>query len=127
MSINSQDEINGSNVLLYFENGGLHINGGAEILLDAPDTGDYAGLLFYFPLENNSPIVMNGNSASRFTGSVLAPASDIQINGPGSADTYQTQVIGYTLDIRGGSNSVIRYNDNQNYDATVPPAVEIVK
>lgn len=127
VSINSHDHIGGSNVLLYFANGGLHINGGAELLLDAPDTGPYAGLLFYFPMDNHNPIILNGNAASRFTGSILAPASDIQINGTGNADTYQTQVIGYTLDIRGTSDSVIRYNDNQNYDATVPPAVEMVK
>jgi hypothetical protein len=126
-TINAHDSITGSNVLLYFVDGGIHINGGAQINIDAPDTGDYAGLLIYLPMNNDSSIILNGNSDSVFSGSILAPASDIQINGTESADTYQTQVIGYTLDIIGTSDSVIRYNDNQNYDATVPPAVEIVR
>ncbi len=126
-TINAHDEVQGSDIVLYFMNGGLHINGGATLNLDAPDSGPYAGLLIYLPLNNDSSLILNGNASSTFTGSILAPASDIQINGTGSADTYQTQVIGYTLDIIGTSDTVIRYNDNQNYDATVPPQIEIVR
>ncbi|MBN2387693.1 MAG: hypothetical protein JXB85_11800 [Anaerolineales bacterium] len=125
--INAHDSLVGTDVVLYFIDGAPHINGGANLQLDAPDSGDYAGLLIYLPLDNDSEIIMNGNADSYFVGSILAPASNVQINGTGNIDSYQSQVVGYTLEIIGTADTVIQYNDNQNYDATVPPSIEIVK
>ncbi len=126
-TINSTDSITGQDVLLYFASGGLHINGKAEINLDAPDTGPYKGLLVYLPLDNDSSIIINGSSDSEFTGTILAPASDIQINGTAAAEGYHSQIIGYTIDLIGTSNAEINYSDEDNYDATIPPSIELAK
>jgi hypothetical protein len=126
-TINAHDSLNGTGVLLYFTDGGIHMDGNAQINLTAPLTGYYAGLLIYLPLTNDSGLILNGNSDSSFTGSILAPSSDVQINGTSNNDTYNTQIIGYTIDLIGTSDSTIRYDNNQNYDATIPPMIEIVR
>lgn len=125
--INASDNINGSGVLLYFMNGGIHINGGATINLSAPTSGAYAGLLLYLPLTNSSDVVLNGNGQSAFTGTILAPASEIQINGTGSAYGYHSQIIGYTIDLIGTAATSIFYNDSENYDITLPPTLEVIR
>jgi hypothetical protein len=127
VSINAHDEINGTGVLLYFIDGGLHINGGAELNLSAQTTGDYAGLLIYLPITNSNTLIMNGNANSTFTGTILAPASEIRINGTGAAYGYHSQVIGYTINLIGNADTSIFYNDNENYDITLPPTLEIVR
>ncbi|KAF0108805.1 MAG: hypothetical protein FD146_691 [Anaerolineaceae bacterium] len=126
-TINANDVVTGVGVLLYFIDGRLHINGGAELNLSAQTTGDYAGLLIYLPLTNDNTVILNGNANSTFTGTILAPASEIQINGTGSSYGFHSQVIGYTIDLIGTADTSIFYNDNENYDITLPPTIEIVQ
>jgi len=127
VSINSNDHITGTGVLLYFINGGIYINGDAEVNISAQTTGDYAGLLIYLSLMNSNNVVLNGNGNSAFTGTILAPASNIQVNGSGSAYGYHSQIIGYTVDLSGSAVANIYYNDNENYDITLPPSIEITR
>jgi hypothetical protein len=127
VKINAGDIINGMGVLLYLVDGGMHINGGAQMNLSSQTTGDYAGLLLYLPLTNSSPVVLNGNAASTFTGTILAPASEVQVNGTSSNYGYHGQVIGYNVDMTGTSGTTIIYNDNENFDITIPPMIEIVR
>ncbi|KAF0108804.1 MAG: hypothetical protein FD146_690 [Anaerolineaceae bacterium] len=126
-TINANDVVTGVGVLLYFMDGGLHINGGAEINLSAPTTGDYAGLLIYLPLTNDSLVLLNGNANSTFTGTILAPASEIQINGTGSSYGYHCQIIGLTIELIGTADTSIFYDDSANYDITLPPTIEVVR
>ena len=127
VKINAGNNITGTGVLLYLSNGGLNINGGATVNISAQTSGDYAGLLIYLPITNTSPIVLNGNSNSGFTGTILAPASQIQVNGTGSAYGYHCQFIGKTVDMSGNNSLIITYYDNENYDITLPPAIELVR
>ncbi len=127
VSFNANDHITGTGVLLYFINGGLNINGGAEVYLSAQTTGDYVGLLIYLPITNPRTVTLNGNGNSEFTGTILAPASEILVNGTGSAYGYRSQIIGYKIDLVGSSATSIDYNDNENYDITMPPSIEIVQ
>jgi hypothetical protein len=69
---------------------------------------------------------MNGNSESGFTGTILAPAADITIDGTGDAGLHG-QVIGYTVDLSGTSSTTIVYNDQENWDAPVPPQIELAQ
>ena len=125
--INAGDQINGMGVLLYFIDGGLHINGGAQMNLASQSTGDYAGLLIFLPMSNTNPVVLNGNANSTFTGTILAPASQVQVNGTSSNYGYHGQVIGYNVDLTGDGGTTIIYNDSENYDITIPPMIEIVR
>ncbi|MBT7071307.1 MAG: Tad domain-containing protein [Anaerolineae bacterium] len=123
--LNASNTLEGHDVTLYFVDGGLHINGAGEFLLDAPDSGEFAGLLIFLPMDNDEIVILNGNATSEFEGSILAPASEIQINGTGNTDGYSSQVIGYTIDLIGTADTYIHYEDSTNYDATVPPRIEL--
>ncbi|MCJ7584745.1 MAG: pilus assembly protein TadG-related protein, partial [Anaerolineales bacterium] len=99
--VNGNETWTGQNVLIYMVSGGITWNGNATINLDAPDSGDYKGLLIYLPLTNSSTVTINGNSGSHFTGTFLAPAAPISVLGTGSANGFHSQVIGYTVELGG--------------------------
>ena len=123
--LNASDVLIGHDVVISMESGGVTWNGGATIQLDAPESGPFKGLLLYMPITNSSDIKINGNSDSKFAGTILAPASPIQINGTGGADGFHCQVIGYTVDIAGTSAMDIRYDDSENWDAPTPQSIEL--
>ena len=127
VTFNAHDTITGHGVTLYFVDGGFHINGKGTFILDAPTSGEFEGLLIYLPMTNASRVIINGNSNSVFTGTILAPASDIQINGTQSADGYDSQIIGYTIDLIGTSDAIIRYNDSNNMDISFEGELELSK
>jgi hypothetical protein len=124
--VNAGDVLIGHDVVISMESGGVTWNGGATVQLDAPESGPFRGLLLYLPITNSSTIKINGNSDSMFAGTILAPASPIEINGTGSADGFHCQVIGYTVDIGGTTNMSIMYNDAENWDAPTPPSIELI-
>lgn len=125
--MNAHDTIHGEGVLIFMKSGTVHFNGNAQINLSAPTSGPYAGLLIYQSINNTNRVTLNGNSDTIFVGTILAPGAEIQINGTQNSSSYQSQIIGYTLDLIGTSDAVIRYNDAQNYDAYMPPQIELVQ
>ena len=125
--IEGNQTLQGEGVLLYVEHGSVTINGGATVNLSAPQGGPFAGLLLLLPLENSKRVALNGNAQSSFQGTVLAPASEIVINGNASAYGFHCQIIGYTIDVTGQSLIVIKYIDDQNYDAVVSPEIQIIQ
>ena len=123
--INITGNLEGSNIVLKVEDGDVHFTGGADIILDAPNTGDYAGLLLYMPMENKGKLVLNGGEHSKIKGTILAPAAEVHINGNDSSTGFRSQIIGYTIEADGNSNVVIVYNDEQNYDALEQPELQL--
>jgi hypothetical protein len=95
------------------------------INLSAPKSGEFAGLLIYLPMENNSKVVLNAGSGSDIKGTILAPASPILIKGNYSKQGFHSQIIGYTIEADGNSNVVIVYNDEQNFDSMTMPEVQL--
>ena len=124
--LNASDVLIGHNVVISMESGEVRWNGGATIQLDAPDSGPFRGLLLYLPMTNSSGITINGNSDSAFAGTILAPASPIDVKGTGGADGFHSQIIGYTVDISGTSAMDILYNNSENWDAPTPPSIELI-
>lgn len=118
-------DIDGSNVLFKVEDGEVRFSGGANIRLNAPNTGDFAGLLIYLPMDNPSKVVLNGGAESIIKGTILAPSSAIHINGNDSSTGFHSQIIGYTIDVDGNSNVVINYQDEQNYNSLSMPEVQL--
>ena len=125
--IDITSDIEGNNVLLYVKDGDVHFSGGANIVLDAPNKGEYAGLLLYVPMKNPNKIVLNGGSESNIKGTILAPASEVHINGNDSDAGFKSQIIGYTIDVNGNSNVVIDYIDQQNYHGLSMPEVQLTQ
>lgn len=125
--LNAHDRLVGHDVVIYMVDENIHWDGQAEIDLTAPTTGPFAGLLIYMPLTNDEGIILNGNMESSLVGTILAPASDIQLNGTMSSSMYHTQIIGYTVDLIGDADIIVTYNDAEQYEAPIPPAVELVQ
>lgn len=123
VKINSNLE--GHDIVLKVESGEVQFNGNANINLDAPDSGDYTGLLIYLPMDNDSKVTLNGGVGSQIAGTILAPASTIVINGNNSTSGFQSQIIGYRIDAAGGGNIVIVYDDDKNYKALSMPEVQL--
>jgi hypothetical protein len=123
--LNAGDYLEGHGVFFWVDKGEVRWNGGATIKLYAPETGPYDGLLLYLPITNSSPITINGNSDSEFKGSILAPASPIEIKGTGSSSGLSGQVIGYTVDLGGTSGVNIHYDNSKTWKALTSPSIEL--
>jgi hypothetical protein len=121
--VNGGDTLIGHDVVIYMIDGFVKWNGGATIELDAPDRGPYAGLLIYLPPTNSNVVVVNGNGDSRFVGTIMAPASEITIQGGGGASGLQCQFIGFRVNLSGSSETIIDFKPQVNYQPPIPPAV----
>lgn len=101
----------GIGITFYMQSGSIRITGGAQAVLQAPNEYDrdqsLNGLLIYMPPENHSEIIIVGTSSSRFSGTILAAESTIEIGGTsdvGSATqcpldpvTGQCQAVTFTV------------------------------
>jgi hypothetical protein len=116
--------LQGNNVVFKVEAGEVRFSS-ADIVLNAPNSGNNAGLLIYVPPDNKSRVVLNGGPGSAIKGTILAPASPIIIKGMDSQQGFHSQIIGYTIEADGNSNVVIVYNDEQNWDSMNQPELQL--
>ncbi|OGO75645.1 MAG: hypothetical protein A3K45_00225 [Chloroflexi bacterium RIFOXYC12_FULL_59_14] len=127
--LHAGDTINGEDVVIVINSGTVTWNGGANINLSAPNDGDagvFEGLLLYLPYTNDSAVTIAGNFNSLFTGTILAPASECNLLGTsGSEGMVSSQVICYTVDIAGNSDTTINYDAGNLWQAPVPPKIEL--
>jgi len=129
--VNGGDTLTGDEVLIVMQSGNISFMGGADIQLTGipgprSESNQLGGLLFYMPMSNSGTITINGNSESSFVGTILAPAADVSIEGTGDQG-LNGQIIGYTVDFTGTSGSTITYNEAQNWQAPVPPQIELTQ
>lgn len=117
--------LEGHNVIFKVTDGEVRFSSGADILLDAPNGGDNAGLLIYLPMENHHKVVLNGGAGSNIQGTILAPASHILIKGMDSKTGFHSQIIGYTVEADGTSNVVIKFIPEQNYQTLTMPEIQL--
>jgi hypothetical protein len=117
--------LEGHNVIFKVQKGEVRFSSGADILLDAPNAGNNAGLLIYLPMDNKSKVVLNGGAGSIIKGTILAPASPILIKGMDSPRGFHSQIIGYTIEADGTSNVVIVYNKDQNFQSLSMPEIQL--
>ncbi len=125
--VEGRKSLYGDDVVLYIEHGTVRFSGGATIQLSAPTTGPFKGLLLYLPIDNHKKVVLNGNSESMISGTILAPGSLIRITGMESDYGFRSQIIGYRVELDGQSVIIVKYIDNQNYDAQVMPEIQLIE
>ncbi len=119
-----KNDLEGSNVVFKVNDGEIRFGSNVKIVLDAPNTGENAGLLIYVPMENHNKVVLNGGSGSSIKGTILAPGSPVIFKGMDSGSGFHSQIIGYTIEADGSSNMRIVYDDAQNYDSLTMPEVQ---
>jgi hypothetical protein len=132
LSINSTKyTLTGSEVTIYIvENIAVTINGGAGLQLSAPTADDPSpaikGLLIYMPPSNTKSLTINGDSDIFEThGTILAPGSHIKINGTSDTAVYESQIIGYDVELIGTATLTIEYDEADN--ANLPTSLELYK
>ena len=125
--VNGGDTLIGDDVVIYMKTGTLKWNGGATIKLNAPNTGDYKGLLIYQPPTNINDLTINGNGDSAIVGSIFAPGAQVIVEGGGGASGLECQIIGDTVKLSGSSATVIDYKAELNYQPPIPPSVELTQ
>ena len=127
---NGNDELVGNGVTLYLLDGGIKINGNCNIQLSAPTYNPdpvpaIPGIVIYMDPSNHSEMKINGTSDSYWTGTILAPGANIDLNGTGFVDTYHTQIIGWTVQAGGTSDLWVNFEENMLY--TKPTSLELHK
>lgn len=122
---NAHDTIEGHGVFIWVDKGEVRLNGGT-VILDPPTTGPYHGFTIYLPITNSNKVVINGNTDDIFEGTILAPASDILINGTGDAGIVG-QIIGYTVTLTGTSGVTIQYDDEKVWHTLTSPSIELMQ
>ena len=125
--LNGNDTLTGDNVLIVMNSGGIKWNGNGGLHLTAPTSGPFTGLLIFLPMSNNSEVRINGTNDQVLTGTILAPASPIVMLGTAGTEAFHSQIIGYTVEFGGTFDGVVQYDDEDNFDAMVPPQIELTQ
>lgn len=86
--------------------GGISMNGSATLNLKAPDTGNYAGILFYQDRRATSgnTIKINGDSSSTLQGALYFPTSSLVFNGNSGETTTCMQIVAKDVQFTGNSS-----------------------
>jgi len=128
-TLNGGENLSGNGVTIVMNSGNLHWNGGSEVKLSAPTSGDYQGLLIYFPPGNSSDVDVDGNSNAKITGTILAQNSDCFFAGSGQLQKQVLQFICYTWGMDGSGQAEIMYDANSFYSPVhvTSPAISVLK
>ena len=121
----SNTEIYGSDVFIYIRYNSHKTNplsfAGGTVEIDAPNTGDYEGYLIYVDpgaivggayVGPSKGCRINGGADDTFTGTILAPYCDFEINGGGNPDGFHAQLIAYTVDLSGNNSLYFLYDES---------------
>jgi hypothetical protein len=123
--IDIKSNLEGHEVVFMVNAGEIRFDGNTQIVLDAPASGEHAGLLIYMPLGNNSKVVLDGGTGSSIQGTILAPGAPVLMKGMNFQSGFQSQIIGYTIEVDGSSTIKIIYNDAQNFNSLTMPEVQL--
>jgi hypothetical protein len=127
--LNFQDgTVISTNAYFYIKSGSYTSNSNTHLHLHAPPQGDtFGGLLIYQPWENTNTFILNGNTGSVLTGTILVPHSSVYYNGKSEFELHG-QIIGYTF-IVNGETTDIYYNASENYQPAAPdnPTIELTQ
>lgn len=82
----------------------ITLNGGADIKLTAPTSGDYAGILFFQERgSSGSPNTFNGNAQTDLTGMLYLPSTTLRFLGNNTSAGGCIHIIANTIEFRGNA------------------------
>ena len=88
--------------------GQVDMNGGAEMIMSAPEGGTFDGILFYqdrrAPESTTIVHKVNGNSNSLMEGAFYFPTQQLQINGTAGLDFECAQFVSYVVEFAGNGS-----------------------
>ena len=120
-------------VLFFIPDGDVTFNGGSSLTVHAISSlaggfpERFLNYLIYIPPSNEANVTITGNSGSTYTGTILAPASHITLDGSGNTFSLDTQIIGYDTTITGSGHIEITFNQANNGMTLTQPGVELTQ
>lgn len=110
----------GSNVTIYFVTGGFRLTGNADINISAPTSANPANyaltdILIMMAPTNTDELILQGNSASHFTGLILAPNQTVDVGGCPNNDSYNGQIIGRNVKFHGDPDVNVTFMNSEKY------------
>ncbi len=115
----------GENVTIFLEVGAdnFHTTANARVELYGPPPepcGDPCdlyhaidGVLIYMAEGNHNEVTLIGGANTTFRGIVYAPTGDIKVTGTSDSAAFQTQLIGFNIDISGNAEFDIEFLEDQ--------------
>jgi hypothetical protein len=96
--VNANANVVGSGVTIYLA-GSAHVKmmGNATVLVSAPTSGTYSGVLFFGDRSATGLNKFNGTAGSKLTGAIYFANQDVEYNGNFSGLNGCTQVVGKTV------------------------------
>jgi len=109
----AEANITGTGVTFIMLNYGISWQGNSQMTLSAP-TGDddsTKGLLIYLPPSNYEAVTLNGTANTKFTGTILAPSSQVTISGDLQGVGYfKSSFIGLKVKLTGKGEFTVNYD-----------------
>lgn len=128
LRINAGAVVQGTGVTFFFtNNASANFNGNARIIVSAPTTGDYAGMLFMGSPDNASiSNTFNGTADSKFTGALYFPSQPVDYLGNFSGANGCTRVVAKTVSWSGSTTVKVDCSAEGMDDVTVGGVVRLV-
>jgi putative Flp pilus-assembly TadE/G-like protein len=112
-------------VTFYITGGGtVKINGGANVYLAAPNSGTYAGILFYQDPNDTSKAIIDGGSTSYYQGGLYFPSAELDFGGNSFTNATAAYTIIVADDLKLNGTSTVQLNSNF---ASLPGGVSIIE
>ena len=117
-------------VFFYVPQGDIKFNGSSNVKINSIGfpydnyPTEFVNYLMYVPPTNKATIDITGSNGSQYTGTILAPTSDVTLNGGSGTVGLNSQVISYTVKIDGNGTLNVTYNPQENAHTTTNPSLE---
>ncbi len=104
--------------------GPLNFSGGGQLMLTAPTSGAYSGMLMYQDRTCTQMVTLTGNGAiTSPSGTIYAPTANITVTGTGGL-TVNGQIVSDTLSVTGTGGLRVNYSGATTAAPIVPALVE---
>ena len=124
----NEADITGTGVTFIMLNEGISWQGNSQMDLSAPAgvTDSTKGLLIYLPPSNNKAVTINGTANTEFTGTILAPSSQLTVSGDlQGVGEIKSSFIGLKVKLTGKGEFNVFYSPGDNWE--YKPAIELSK
>lgn len=128
--LNGGARVTGDDVTIYLtNNAGVRMNGNADIFLSAPQTGEYAGVLFWGDRNNaaGTEALFNGAASSSLRGALYFPSQTVDVRGNFSGSDGCMRIIAYRVEMSGNSSLNIDCSRSGMVSVQAPGFVRLVE
>ncbi len=104
---NGNSTVTGDGVTIFLTGDAeIQMNGNADVNLSAPETGDYAGVLFWGDNDNlsDTSVIFNGTADSSLVGALYFPNQTLDMRGDFQGSGGCTRLIAYRIDVSGNTS-----------------------